>query len=170
MITVHLISGQLQSNSAEAFALTDKSCFGERDGDSVVYMPVEALFLLKQKKLQIQKNGKVLTYEQAFTALKRIDSKLSVRLPVFSDMRKKGFMLKTGLKFGGDFRVYDKGTRPGKAHARWILLCQKDSSKLEWSDFSSKSRVAHSTNKKVLLALVDQENNPNYYEIAWMRL
>ena len=170
MITAHLISGQLQSGSADAFALAEKSCFGERDGDSVIYMPVEALFLMKQKKLQIQKGGKMVTYEQALTLLKRVDSKLSVRLPVFSDMRKKGFMLKTGLKFGGDFRVYDKGRRPGTAHARWVLVCQKDSNKIDWSDFSSKSRVAHSTNKKVLLALVDQENNPNYYEISWMRM
>jgi tRNA-intron endonuclease len=170
MITAHSVSGQLQSNSREAFALFEKSCFGERDGDVVVYMPVEVLFLMKQRKLVMEKSGKPVPYEKAFASLKRMDPKISVRLPVFSDLRKKGFMLKTGLKFGGDFRVYDKGSRPGTAHAKWILVCQKDSSKIDWSEFSSRNRVAHSTNKRVLLALVDQENNPNYYEISWMRL
>lgn len=169
MITARLVSGQVQSNSSEAFALSEKSCFGERDQDVIIYMPVEALFLIKQKKLLIEKNGKPLSYEKAFSSLKRIDSKINVRLPVFNDLRKKGLILKTGLKFGGDFRVYDKGTRPSNAHARWILVCEKDSNKINWSDFSSKNRVANSTHKKVLFALVDQENNPNYYEISWLR-
>jgi tRNA-intron endonuclease len=169
MIIARLISGQVQSNSSEAFSLWEKSCFGEKDQDVVVYMPVEALFLMKQKKLSIEKNKKIMSYDQAYSALKKIDSRLGVRLPVFNDLRKKGFMLKTGLKFGGDFRVYDKGTKPSTAHARWVLVCEKDSDKINWSDFSSKNRVAHSTHKKVIFALVDQENNPNYYEMSWLR-
>lgn len=170
MITARILSGQVQSNSKEAFGLLDKSRFGEKDGDLVLYMPVEALFLIKSKKMVLEKKDKNLSYDQSLIELKKLDSKLELKFPVFSNMRKKGFMLKTGLKFGGDFRVYDRGTNPNSAHARWILVCQKDSAKIDWTEFSSKNRVAHSTNKKVLLALVDQENNPNYYEVSWMRL
>ncbi len=170
MITAHIVSHQIQSNSKEAFALREKSLFGERDGEQILYLPVEILFLIKNKKLTLIKNSRQLTYEQALSALKRLDSRIALKFPVYADLKKKGFILKTGLKFGGDFRVYAPNTIPGKEHAPWILVCYKESQKVDWHEFSSKNRVAHSTNKKILLALVDQENNPNYYEISWKKI
>ncbi|MDI6721905.1 MAG: tRNA-intron lyase, partial [Candidatus Aenigmarchaeota archaeon] len=40
---------------------------------------------------------------------------------------------------------------------------------LTWYDFSAKNRVAHSTRKNLLLAVVDDENEPTFYEIQWIR-
>jgi tRNA-intron endonuclease, archaea type len=170
MITANLVSHQIQSNTKEAFSLQEKSQFGERDHDQILYLPAEALFLLKRKKLTLVKNSKPLSVEQSMLALKKLDSRLALTYPVYEDLRKKGFVLKTGLKFGGDFRVYPRGSQPGKEHAQWILICYQESQKVNWHEFSSKNRVAHSTNKKVLFALVDQENKPNYYEVAWRKL
>ncbi len=36
-------------------------------------------------------------------------------------MRNRGYIIKTALKFGADFRVYDRGVKPGEDHARWII-------------------------------------------------
>jgi tRNA-intron endonuclease len=92
--------------------------------------------------------------EEALKKLHKLDSRLSVRLPVFSDLRKKGYIVKTALKFGAEFRVYEKGAKPGEEHARWVLYAIKESEKMTWHDFSAKNRVAHSTKKKLLLAIV----------------
>ena len=54
--------------------------------------------------------------------LKRKDNRIDVKLKVYSDLRVKGYVVKTALKFGGDFRVYDKGVRPGEDHAKWVVF------------------------------------------------
>src|SRR3989338_9057270 len=75
----------------------------------------------------------------------------------------------TALKFGAEFRVYDKGYRPGAAHARWILYTAKEYEKLSWHDFAAKNRIAHSAKKNLLLAIVDDEGDVSYYEVSWLR-
>ena len=73
------------------------------------------------------------------------------------------------MKFGADFRVYDKGKRQGNAHAKWIVFVDSETNKLTWHEFSAKNRVAHSTKKSLLLAIVDEEGSVSYYEINWIK-
>jgi tRNA-intron endonuclease len=40
---------------------------------------------------------------------------------------------------------------------------------MTWHDFSAKNRVAHSTNKTLLIAIVDEESDVSYYEVKWTR-
>ena len=84
-------------------------------------------------------------------------------------MRKKGYILKTALKFGADFRVYERGIKPGEDHARWILFIVKESEPLSWHDFAAKNRIAHSTKKNLLIAIVDEEDDVSYYEVSWRK-
>jgi len=85
---------------------------------------------------------------------------------VFEDLRKKGYVVKTALKFGADFRVYEKKK---KEHSKWIVFVQKESKKIDWKEFASKNRVAHSTRKNLLLAITDDEGGIIYYEINWVK-
>ena len=101
--------------------------------------------------------------------LKKIVKKIQIKYPVFNDLRERGYIVKTALKFGADFRVYDKGARPGKKHAKWIVFTDHESKKISWNDFSAKNRVAHSTRKNLLLAIVDEEGDITYYEVKWVK-
>jgi len=40
---------------------------------------------------------------------------------------------------------------------------------MTWYEFSAKNRVAHSTRKRLLIAIVDEEGDVTYYEIKWTR-
>lgn len=84
-------------------------------------------------------------------------------------MRDRGYTIKTALKFGAEFRVYDKGKKPGEEHARWILYPVRESDMLTWHEFAAKNRVAHSTKKNLLIGIVDEENDTTYYEIRWVK-
>ena len=84
-------------------------------------------------------------------------------------MRSRGYIVKTALKFGADFRVYDRGIKPVDDHAKWILYPVHEGSVLTWHDFSAKNRVAHSTRKRLLLGIVDDENDCTFYEVSWKR-
>ena len=165
-----LFSGQkIYSNSEEAFSLQEKSCFGEKTKNKVEYSLVEALFLVSENRMEVQTKSKILTEEELLKKLLRLDKKIESKLTVFTDLREKGYIVKTALKFGADFRVYNKGVKPGADHALWILYVVKDSELLKWQDFTAKNRVAHSTKKNLLIAIVDEESDISYYESRWLR-
>ena len=73
------------------------------------------------------------------------------------------------VKFGSEFRVYEKGVKPGQDHASWLLFPLREHETLTWYDFAAKNRVATSTNKKLLLAIVDDEGDVTYYVCQWFR-
>jgi len=157
------------SGSKEAMDLYGQSLFGEYTNKKIYYSLSEALYLVEKKKMEVFRNTKKLNFQELMEVCKKIDKKILVKYSVYQDMRSKGYLLKTALKFGADFRVYDKGKRPGKAHAKWILYPVSESDDLTWHEFSAKNRVAHSTKKNLLIAVVDSEGDVTYYEISWKK-
>ena len=88
---------------------------------------------------------------------------------MFKDIRNRGYIIKTALKFGADFRVYDRGVKPGEDHARWIVYPVHEGETLTWHEWAAKNRVAHSTKKRLLIAVVDDEGDCSYWEARWVR-
>jgi len=165
-----IFSGEtISSNSEEAFSLFEKSRFGEKKQNKIVYSLVESLFLVERNKMDIYSGNKVLNFDSLLGRLKKLDKDVETKLTVFSDLRDKGYIVKTALKFGAELRVYDKGASIGEEHARWILYPVNEFSALKWQDFSAKNRVAHSTKKNLLIAVIDEEKDITYYEISWIR-
>jgi tRNA-intron endonuclease len=169
MIKAYLTGESVSSNEQEAFNLHEKSILGEKSGEKIQYSLSEALYLVEKKKMEVFSKNKKLEFQQLQEKFQKTDKNIQVKYPVFKDLRDKGYIVKTALKFGADFRVYDKGIKPGQDHAKWILYPVKESQKLTWHDFAAKNRIAHSTKKNLLIAIVDEENDVTYYEISWVR-
>jgi len=168
-IQAHIIGEIISSNTSEAHALHKKSCFGEPVGEKIQYSLSEAFFLVEKEKMEIFSINKKISKKELINKFKIIDRKIQIKYPVFKDLREKGYIVKTALKFGAEFRVYDKGERPGKKHAKWIVFTDYESKRLTWHEFSAKNRVAHSTKKNLLLSIVDEEGDISYYEVKWVK-
>ncbi len=168
-IVAHIAGEIISSNSAEAHLLYQKSCFGEPVGDKIQYSFSEAIFLAEKGKIEILSRSKKIQRQELMNRFRKIDKRIQIKYPVYKDLREKGYVVKTALKFGADFRIYDKGARPGTKHAKWIIFTDHESRKLTWHEFSAKNRVAHSTKKKLLLAIVDDESDITYYEVRWLK-
>ena len=168
-IIAHLVDKIVSTNEAEAFNLNKKSFFGEKVNEKIQYSLPESLFLVEKNKLEVYFKGKLLSKEDLIKKFQKIDSKFSLKYIVFKDLRSKGHIVKTALKFGADFRVYEKGKKIGKDHAKWIVFVEHESKKFSWQDFSSKNRVAHSTRKNLLISIVDEEGDISYYEVKWVK-
>ena len=110
-----------------------------------------------------------LTPEAFLKKIRKIEPQFWTKYCVFRDLRNRGYIVKTALKFGADFRVYERGVKPGEEHAKWVVFPVHEGSVLTWQDFSAKNRVAHSTKKRLLIGIVDDEADVTYYEIRWMR-
>jgi len=158
------------SEDKEAKSLWDRSRFGEPVGDKIQYSLVEALYLLEKKQMTIYDlRKKKISVDGFIRRAKMVEPNFWVRYCVFRDMRNRGYIVKTALKFGADFRVYPRGKKPGEEHAKWLLFPVHERTGLTWYTFSAMNRVAHSTRKNLLVGIVDDESSVTYYEISWIR-
>jgi tRNA-intron endonuclease, archaea type len=170
MIKGYFVGEKVVSTSPDAFSFYEKSRFGEKKTKKVEYSNVEVLYLVGKGKMEVVVGNKVVLEEALLRRFKRKDRKIETKSVVFDDLRGKGYIVKTALKFGAEFRVYEKGVKPGEDHADWLLATVKESEQMKWHEFSAKSRVAHSTRKKLLLGVVDEEGDVTYYEVGWVKL
>jgi len=168
-IHTHMVGSSTSSNAPEAFSLWKKSHFGEPSGEKILYSLPEALFLAEKGKMDILVRKKKVSFRDLMKKAHSHDKRISIKYPVFKDLRSRGYVVKTALKFGADFRVYERGFSPGEKHAKWIVFCDHEARRLTWHEFSAKNRVAHSTKKALLLAIVDEEGDVSYYEARWLK-
>jgi len=161
----------LTENTDAAHELYNQSRFGNLLEDGKVQLSLlEALYLLEKNKLLIKDyRKKNVSSDDFIKKTKKVEPNFWIRYCVFKDIRDRGYIIKTALKFGADFRVYDRGVKPGEDHARWIIYPVQEGSALTWYDFAAKNRVAHSTKKRLMIGIVDNEGDVTYYEIKWIR-
>ena len=159
----------ITEDSDQSRDLYNQGSFGKLLENKVQLSLLESLYLLEKNKIEIIDKRKPLTFEQFLKKAKRAEPNFWVRYCVFKDIRNRGYVIKTALKFGADFRIYDRGVKPGEDHARWIVYPVSEGNTLTWHDFAAKNRVAHSTKKRLLIGVVDDESDVTYYEVAWKR-
>ncbi len=147
----------------------DQGRYGEPIKGKMQYALVEALHLIERGKMIIKDGKTELNSDNYIKKATKVEPKFWVRYCAYSDLRNRGYIVKTALKFGADFRVYDRGIKPGEDHAKWIVYPVHETETLTWYEFAAKNRVAHSTRKRLLMAIVDEEGSCTYYEIAWKR-
>ena len=170
IIKAYLIGEKIVSNSKEAMNLFASQRFGEKFNEKILYSLPEALFLVETKKMQIyDSKDKKISEKKLLQRFEKIDKKFKIKYIVFRDLREKGYLVKSALKFGAEFRVYEPGKSVGKHHAKWILFPVSETDQLTWHEFAAKNRIAHSTKKKLLIAIVDEEGDVSYYEVSWKK-
>ena len=159
----------LSEDSGAAHELYDQSRFGEPKEGKLNYSLVESLYLLEKGKMDVLDGKKSLSVDDFIKKARQAEPNFWIRYCVFRDMRSRGYIVKTALKFGADFRVYDRGIKPGEDHAKWILYPVHEGETQTWYEFSAKNRVAHSTRKNLLIGIVDDESDVTYYLVEWKR-
>lgn len=163
--TIHMIGDRIFSNSQRAISLQTLKKFGEIDSGKVIFSPFEALFLVETNKAELARNNEVLSYEKLLKIFSKKD--FFTKYLIFKELKNKGYIVKTGLKFGAEFRVYDK--KNYNKHAKWLVYPLFQKEKINLDEFISKNRIAHSTGKKLLLGIVDPEEKVLFYEVGWIK-
>lgn len=163
-------SERIFSNSQKAISLAEAKKLGEKKDGKIIYSPFEALFLRETNNAEIfsLKNNKQIQEQELIRSCSKNIKDFITKYIVFKYLKNKGYIVKTGLKFGEEFRVYEKQGFQNK-HAKWIVFPISSSDKIEPKQLISKSRITHSTGKKLLMAIVDTEEDITFYEIDWIK-
>ena len=168
-LTIQEINNEFSSNSELARALFQKSSLGEKKESKIVYSIYEVLYLIQIKKAELIKQSKNISFDELLKRYNKKDKRIEQKYKVFKDLKQKGYTLKAGLKFGVDFRCYEKGQKPGVNHAKYLVGIIEEKNKINPEDFCSKARIAHSTAKTLLLAIIDSEDDITYFEVNWKK-
>ncbi len=113
----------------------------------------ETLFLMRHSGYKLNIEEARLVKE----ARKRRSDFLSL-YEVYEDWRMRGFVLKTGFKFGTHFRLYMPGANPNLAtdewmHSKHVIHVFPRESKMLISEWARAIRVAHGVKKTFILAI-----------------
>jgi len=157
------------------FGELEERAFGRADGGRLELSMVESLYLSSKGKISIKKGGKDVGFRQLLEDGVRLDPRLHEKYVVFADLRERGLVVKTGFKFGCDFRVYRRGVavkrgpkRPGE-HTKWIVYVVPEDYTCAFQELSRAVRLAHSIRARMLWAVVDNEQNVTYYEVLRLK-
>ena len=141
--------------------------FGERAEGEFVLDLYEALYLLCKKKISLKdSSSRKVSKKKLVSIASEKDNKFYSRFIAYRDLRDRGFCVKTGFKFGFDFRVYPRGKKPGQAHTQWVVQVASQSEKFSMPGLSRMVRLSGNIRAEMLLAVVDSENDINYYTIG----
>ncbi len=140
--------------------------FGERSKGEFVLDLYEALYLLEKKKLKLKnKQGKAVSRKKLLVHSEKKIKNFYLKFQVYKDLREKGFCTKTGFKFGFDFRVYPKGKKAGQAHSKWVVNAVSQNERFNSIELSRMVRLSGNIRTEMLMAVVDSENDVNYYAV-----
>ncbi len=135
-----------------------KKGFGEEKEEGLVLSLYEALYLAERGKLDLDP-AEFLKYCEAQ------DKRFYTKYVVFRDLRERGYVVKTGFKFGTHFRVYPRGKKPGEAHTKYVVHVVTEEDVFEPCEVARMVRLAVSIRTELVLAFVDSENDITYYKI-----
>lgn len=174
-----LIDGRVVVAGEDAVALYDDHGYGtavpEDKPTRVELDLVEATYLVEKEKLKVfaKEDGKKkkVGIDDMMRAGKEKVNEFHPQLCVLRDLRDRGYLVKTGFKFGAHFRVYERGVRLKRGpkaeheHTKWVVHAVAEESAFSLPELSRAVRLAHNIRATFIWAVVDKESDVTYYNI-----
>lgn len=113
----------------------------------------------------VSSDGKPTTQTGLEKAGSEMQKGYSLRMLVYSDLRGRGLIPKTGFKYGTHFRAYEKS--PDACHARYLVHCMEEGTEVAWPELSRTVRLSGGVKKEILMAIVG--SGVRYLELRWFR-
>jgi len=130
---------------------------------------LEALYLYDRGILKIvYRDGEAIGREELLRHCRKNYVNFDDKYLVYKDLRDKGFVVLSGLKFGVDFAVYRKG--PGLEHAPYLVDVMKPDSSMSGDDIIRAGRLATTVRKRFVIAVPNLDTGEVRYLIfRWWR-
>ncbi|MCD6482719.1 MAG: tRNA-intron lyase [Candidatus Aenigmarchaeota archaeon] len=125
----------------------------------------ETLLVAKHgAKIKDAASKKYLDFDELMEIVKHKIPFIHALFNVYEDWRSRGYVVKTGFKFGTHFRIYFPGVLPDRKDNSWqhskhvIHVFPKDASMI-MSEWARAVRVAHSVRKTFIMAVPEMGKN-----------
>lgn len=162
----------LVRDEEDAEEVFEEHYYGKYNDEVLELSLVEAYHLMDRELLKVKQSGEQLSKDEALEKFADEDPEFYHKLQAYSDLRERGFIVKTGFKFGAHFRVYPRGVNPyeegpkkQEQHTKWVVHAVPEDEELSFSEMSRAVRLAQNIRATMLWAVVDSESGVTYYEV-----
>lgn len=129
----------------------------------------EALYLAEKGKLTVlDEEGRHVAPEQLAEIGRRNVKNFDDIYRVYKHFRDLGYIVKSGLKFGALFSVYEKG--PGIDHAPMVVVFLEPGRGIQATDITRGGRLGHSVKKTFTLATVSKSGEVILLGFTWAKI
>jgi len=131
---------------------------------------IEAIYLVEKGVLVVEDvEGATLSLNELKERARELMDRFDLLYAVYRDLRERGLVVRSGLKFGADFAVYEKG--PGLEHAPYLVHVASGGERIEPLEIVRAGRLSHSVRKYFVLAVVEAPKaGAKYVAFEWTRL
>ena len=142
----------------------------DKKGNEILILePIETLLLCERHRILIweenDKDKDQYDFESLLTYLTQFDERLWQKFIIYMDLRKRGYLVRTGYGDGIEFRVYKRGANFEKDAAKFLIYPVFEGDPIELKDLDKISRVAMSSRKDLIVATVDRLSKAIYYSV-----
>ncbi|WP_458453878.1 tRNA-intron lyase [Methanobrevibacter sp.] len=162
-----IVSIKIEEGSKRPVALHEKSKFGKIEANFLHLSLIEACYLLEKGRLNVYEDDVKCSIDYLIDLIK--EREIYGKYIVYRDLKDRGYVIKTGFKYGSEFRLYDRGGGPGQGHSDYLVKIIFENYNVNALNLASYVRVSHGVNKQLLLAIVDEDFDITYYNIEWTR-
>ncbi|VVB53510.1 tRNA-splicing endonuclease [uncultured archaeon] len=169
-IAVGILSGTKVVIAGDGAALLKERGFGETEGKRIVLSLIEAAYLADTDRLDVMDGDKKVSVEDLIKTGSSHEKEFHNRYLVYKDLRERGLLVKSGLKFGTDFRIYERGTSVGSGHSTKLVHVVPEEYTCSFPEMARALRLAKTVNKEMIYAIVDGESDITYYLVDRLKL
>ena len=141
----------------------------ENDQEILVLDPLEILLLSERRRILLwednDKNKRQHDFESLLEYFTKFDDRLWHKYVIYMDLRKRGYIVRTGYGEGIEFRVYKRGADFINDSAKYLIYPVFEGEPIELKDLDKISRVAMSSRKDLIIATVDRLSKVIYYSV-----
>ena len=150
-----------------AEALRQYGFYGRTFVDALQLSLIESCHLVGKGRLTVlDQDDNVLSFDDLMDFGTSMQDEFRSRYLVFSDLRERGLVVKTGFKYGTHFRVYQAS--PDECHARYLVHAVTDDGLRMWPEISRTVRLSGGVKKEILFGRV-RKNSIDYLEFKWFK-
>ena len=151
-----------------ADALAPPGQLGRRLGSSHQLSLIEAVWLARAGRLRLRdaSTGAGMSTAELEARARRTQADFELRLRVYTDLRERGLVAKTGFKYGTHFRAYEED--PEGHHARFLVHAVPRDHETSWPELSRAVRLAHGVRKEMVFGAAG-EGGVEYLKIRRVR-
>ena len=151
----------------QAEALRGYGHYGRSFVDALQLSLIESCHLVGKGRLTVLgQDDEVLSFDDLMDFGASMQDEFRIRYLVFSDLRERGLVVKTGFKYGTHFRVYQSS--PDDCHARYLVHAVTDDGIRMWPEISRTVRLSGGVKKEILFGRV-RKNRVEYLEFKWFK-
>jgi len=141
----------------------------DQENKILILDPIEVLLLSERRRILLwkdnDKNKNQLNFEDLITYFSQYDDELWQKYIIYMDLRRRGYIVRSGFGEGIEFRVFKRGADFNDDSAKYLIYPVFEGSPIELRDLDKISRVALSSRKDLIIATVDRQSKPIYYSV-----